>query len=79
VACQNNPQLEKIMNFRDAVNNCKVRGYIARPSYHADIPDNIKFWKNHNAPLECRVAWQDQIEKDWECYDPESVETSIVG
>ena len=68
------------MEFRDAVNRCKVRGYIARPNgYHADIPDSFKFAKNHNAPLECRVAWQDQIEKDWNHFDPEGAETSIVG
>ena len=68
------------MKFREAVNKCKVRGYIARPNgYHADCSGDFKYWKNHNAPLECRVAWQDQIEHDWECFDPEGEETSIVG
>ncbi len=68
------------MNFRDAVNKCKVRGYIARPhGYHANIPDNFKFARNHNAPLECRVAIQDQIEKDWQHFDSESEETSLIG
>jgi len=67
------------MKFREAVNNCKVRGFIARPFYHADIPNNFKFWKNHNAPLECRVAWQDQIEHDWQHFDPEAGESSIAA
>ena len=68
------------MKFRDAVNKCKVRGYIARLNgYHADIPMNFKFAKNHNAPLECRVAWQDQIETDWNHFDTERDETSIIG
>jgi len=68
------------MKFSDAVNNCKVRGYIARPNgYHHDGPQVMKFWKNHPAPLECRVAWQDQVERDWEVFDPEGEATSIVG
>jgi hypothetical protein len=59
------------MKFREAINQCHVRSAIYRPNgYHANIPDDFKFWKNHNAPLECRVAWQDQIEDDWREYDP---------
>lgn len=68
------------MKFRDAINQCKVRGYIARPNgYHHAGPQDMKFWKNHNAPLECRVAPQDQVETDWQHHDPEGEETSIVG
>ena len=68
------------MKFRDAVNRCKVRGYIARPNgYNADIPSDFKFTKDDSTPLECRVAWQDQIETDWNHFDPEGEETSIIG
>ncbi len=68
------------MRFRNAVNRCKVRGYIARPNgYHADIPDDFKFAKNHHLPLSCRVACQDQVECDWDHFDPEGEETSMVG
>jgi len=71
------------MKFRDAVNCCKVRGYIARPNgYHADCdscsPD-FKYWKNHPVLLENRVAIQDQVEHDWEVFDPEGEETSIIA
>jgi len=62
------------MKFREAESKCHVRGYIARDA----APDN-KFWKNHSVPLECRVSIQDQLEKDWNHYDPEGIETSIVG
>lgn len=62
------------MKFRDAVEKCKVRGYIAR-----DAEPQKHYAKNHNAPLECRVAWQDQICHDWNHYDPEALETSVVG
>lgn len=53
------------MKFRDAVNICKVRGAIYRPNgYDSITPKNFKFAKNHNAPLECRVAISDQLADD---------------
>ena len=68
------------MKFSIAKNNCKVRGYIARTDgYHADIPKDFKYWKNHSIPLECRACPQDIAESDWEVFDPEGEETSIVA
>lgn len=67
-------------HWREAFEKCKVRGYIARKNgYIADIPDDYKYWKNQSTPMECLIAWQDQIQYDWEHFDPEGEETSIVG
>ena len=58
------------MKFRDAVNKCPDRGYIVRPNgYIGNVPPGFKFIKKHNSPLECRVAIQDQIKHDWECFE----------
>ena len=57
------------MKFRDAVNKCPPGGYIARDgSYHSEAPDDFKFWHDDTMPFECVVAWQDQIEHDWESF-----------
>lgn len=59
------------MKFREALERCHVRSAIYRTNgYHADIPDNFKYWKNHSVPIECRVSTQDMMEHDWEEYDP---------
>jgi len=63
------------MTFKDAVSRCKVRGYIARESKS----NSSKYWKNHPERLEDRVPVWDQKADDWDTFDPEGEETSIVG
>jgi len=68
------------MKFRDAVNSCKVRGAIYRLNgYDSITPKGFKFAKNHNAPLECRVAWDDQIADDWIVQDSETDYNPLLG
>ncbi len=68
------------MKFSKARKICMVRGYIARPNgYHADIPNDFKYWKNHPISLELRACPQDIAESDWEIFDPEGEATSVIG
>lgn len=60
--------------FDQAVRTCMVRGYIAR----RESPE-LHYWKNHPVPLDKRVPLSDQRADDWDDYDPEGEETSIVG
>jgi ethanolamine ammonia-lyase large subunit len=60
-----------------AISRCKIRGYIARES----TPE-IKYWKNSDKTIIERVLERqkdDIYEDDWECFDPENEETSIIG
>jgi hypothetical protein len=62
------------MILLEAINQCKVRGYIAR-----EFEPNKKYWKNVSEPFIYRIPAKDIFELDWKCYDPESEETSIMG
>jgi len=62
------------MPFIDAVFRCKIRGYIARKS-----KPHKNWWKNHTIRLEDRVPIEEQKANDWNTFDPEGEETSIVG
>jgi hypothetical protein len=63
----------ELLSFKDAVKQCKVRGYIRRRGV-------FRSWsKNHIEPLEKRVPLSEQKKSDWVCHDPEGPETSIVG
>jgi hypothetical protein len=62
------------MTFDEAVRRCMVRGYVARES----LP-GIKLWKNHEIPIAERVPTDLQDGNDWDHFDPEGEETSIVG
>ena len=59
------------MNAIEAGEICKVRGYIAQKS----MPD-IRLWKNSMGFYQCLPNLPGN---DWECYDPEGEETSVVG
>jgi len=60
------------MKIKEAAENCKVRGYIYSPSL------TTKLWKN-SVGFEAAVNALPQEFDDWECYDPERIETSIIG
>jgi len=62
------------MDFVTAVNNCHVRASIFRTSN-----PKKQYVKNHFYTLFERVPVNDQRETDWEEYDPEAEETSIIG
>lgn len=62
------------MTFEQACRLCLVRGYVARDS----LP-GIHIWKNHTIPMQDRIPVELQTGTDWETYDPEGEETSIVG
>jgi hypothetical protein len=65
------------MNLERAMQNCKVRGYIAREQW----PPHRKEWKNTLAfdELPDTLGVDDATADDWNCFDPEGEETSIVG
>jgi len=60
--------------FSEHVKLCKVRGYIARKTKPEE-----KFWKDNLTPLADRVPDEDQSAEDWEHYDPEAEEASVVA
>jgi len=64
------------MTLTDAMLKCKVRGYIARISK----PDEC-YWKNtYDFEKLCYILkFDDRMADDWQCYDPEGEETSIIG
>ena len=64
------------MKLEEAIERCKVRGYIAR-----DAKGDRKYWKNSMKFEKVLVllAPGDQEAEDWGHYDPEGEETSIVG
>ena len=70
------PFLGGVMDLEIAMENCKVRGYIARKSR-----PNKKYWKNSRYwdDLLMILRNMDMQASDWETYDPEGEETSIVG
>lgn len=64
------------MRLEEAVERCKVRGYIAR-----DSKPERKYWKNSLLFKDILTLFGpgDQGANDWGHYDPEGEETSIVG
>ncbi|HEC65163.1 MAG TPA: hypothetical protein ENI23_07715 [bacterium] len=65
------------MKIEEAMGRCKVRGYIARISN----PD-VKHWKNtltFSMLLYGRLSFADRTAEDWNTYDPEADEYSLVG
>ena len=63
------------MKIKEAAEQCKVRGYIARKK----LP-HVKIWKNRRFfEIEVSdISLYDQ-HSDWDCFDPEGEEASIVG
>ncbi len=61
----NPPYGDTKMTFTQAKHSCHVRSAIRRKSQ----PD-IRYWKNHQIPLELQVPYADKLADDWEEYDP---------
>ena len=53
------------MKYIDAKRIIHVRSSMRRTSK----PD-VKYWKNHEVPLDERVPVEDQLADDWEEFDP---------
>lgn len=69
------------MRIYEAMKFCKVRGCIARES-----KKEIKYWKNVSRDNPKRfpnlhniLPPEDMLAEDWETFDPEGEEGSIVG
>lgn len=59
------------MTAQEAGERCHVRGYIAR-----EADPRVKLWKNSIGFDQCLPNLPGN---DWETYDPEGNETSVVG
>lgn len=53
------------MKFREVCSKCHSRAAIYRKS-----DPEIRYWKNHNIPLQFRVPQKDQDAVDWMEFDP---------
>lgn len=68
------------MSLQEAMTRCFVRGYIARKS-----KPNDKYWKNgtrngvHFYNIPSILSIEDKIAIDWNTYDSEGEETSVIG
>lgn len=60
-----------------AMRRCMVRGYIRREQW----PPHVKIWKNTRNFYETPdiLSVDDAMAEDWDDFDPEGEETSIVG
>lgn len=65
------------MKLGEAIKKCKVRGYISKI-----LTPEIKYYKNDSRTIIERVIKQQRdcmLDNDWENYDIEANETSIIG
>lgn len=62
------------MKFHEAVNQCKVRGYIYRK-----VNPKQRYYKNNVIPLEDKVKITDLQYDDWATGDPESDDNPLIG
>ena len=60
------------MKIKEAAERCKVRGYIESKIL------TTRLWKN-SVGFDAAVDALPQEYDDWDCFDPEGEETSIVG